>query len=139
MLKESETMRLFIDSNILISGIVFAGYEHHLFKRGARREIEIIVSEDVIDESLAVLNRKFPAKAYLLREFLRLSEAKIIRRKEYAKLIERQIVRDTNDKHILAAAIASGCYAIVTGDKDLLVLKRDKRVKIISTKEALEV
>ena len=37
--------------------------------------------------------------------------------------LERQVCRDPDDDNILAAAMSGNCDCIITGDKDLLVLK----------------
>ena len=46
-------------------------------------------------------------------------------------------LRDPDDVHVLACAVASVADAIVTGDHDLLVLKQFEGIPIIEVKEAL--
>lgn len=118
--------------------MVFSGPEHELFRRGAERGFELITSEDVIGELAEVLNRKFSEKAFLAKEFLQLAEIKIVRRKAYAKLIEKQAIRDLEDRHVLAAALAANCSIIVSGDKDLLSLGSHKGILIKTTREMLD-
>ena len=129
--------RVFLDANTLISSIVFSGPEHDLLKLGIRKEFEFVTSEDVIGELIEVLNRKFPEKVFFVKEFLKLAEVKVIASKDYEKLIERQKVRDAEDKHVLAAAIAVKSDFLVTGDKDLFILKKRGRMAILTTKELL--
>lgn len=126
-----------MDANTLVSGIVFSGPEHEFLKKGIRKELELVTSEDVIEEIVEVMNRKFPEKAFFLKEFLKLANIKIIKRNAYEKSIEKQRARDVEDRHVLAAALASGCDAVVTEDKDLLVLRKYKRLSIKTTKELL--
>ncbi len=130
-------MRIFIDANTLISGIVFKGYEHEVMKLAAKKKAELITSEDVLQEVLGVLQRKFPSKAYLIEEFLKLSEIKIITKTNYRKLIEHQNIENKEDLHVLAAAIASNSEQIVTGDKQLLELKTYKGIKIVRSTQLL--
>jgi putative PIN family toxin of toxin-antitoxin system len=47
-------------------------------------------------------------------------------------------LRDPKDLKILAAAVGAGADAIVTGDKDLLVLGVFKSIPIIDVAEALK-
>lgn len=129
--------RVFLDTNTLLSGIVFSGPEHELLKKGVKRGFELVTSEDVIGELVEVINRKFPQKSFLVKEFLQLAEIKIVRRKSYARLIEKQTARDPNDRHVLAAASAAGCSVIVSGDKDLLSLNSYKGMLIKTTREML--
>ncbi len=129
--------RVFVDANTLVSGIVFSGPEHELLKKGASGRFEFVTSEDVVSEVLQVIGRKFPSKAGLAQEFLSLCGIRVIRRSDYAGIIGRQSVRDRNDRHVLAAAIASRCQIIVSGDKDLLSLGKCRNIRIEPTSKLL--
>jgi len=131
-------MRVFADANTLISAIVFRGQEHEVLKLAVKKKVALITSEDVIEEMLEVLQRKFPAKLGLAEEFLKLSEIQVIHKKDYSSTIETQTVRDLKDRHVLAAAINSACKFIVTGDKDLKTLKNYKGIEIITSRKLLE-
>jgi predicted nucleic acid-binding protein len=52
-----------------------------------------------------------------------------------AAKLEGQVCRDPDDDNILGAAISGGCDCIVTGDKDLLVLKQYEGIEILSPRE----
>ena len=129
--------RVFLDANTLVSGLVFQGPEHELLKKSTRGGLELVTSEDVIAELAEVINRKFPGKAFLVRDFLKLSGIRLVMRPSYSKTIDRQKVRDPEDRHVLAAALASGCRCIVSGDKDLLSLGTYKRMEIRTSKNVL--
>jgi predicted nucleic acid-binding protein len=45
------------------------------------------------------------------------------------------VSRDPDDDNILATAVAGSCDCIITGDKDLLVLKQFEGIKILSPRE----
>jgi uncharacterized protein len=47
-------------------------------------------------------------------------------------------LRDPDDLHVLACAVGAEADAIVTGDKDLLVLKSFEGIPIIDATEALK-
>ena len=49
-----------------------------------------------------------------------------------------QIWRDPDDDHVIATAIAVGATAIVTGDKDLLVLEQAQSVRIVAPRSFLD-
>jgi putative PIN family toxin of toxin-antitoxin system len=48
------------------------------------------------------------------------------------------LCRDVDDNCILAAALDSGCSYLVTGDLDLLVLKKIETVSIVTPRRFLE-
>jgi len=48
------------------------------------------------------------------------------------------ICRDPDDDNVLATAAAGNCDCIVTGDKDLLVLRRFSGIDIVSPGDFLE-
>ena len=50
-----------------------------------------------------------------------------------------KICRDADDDFILAAAVKAGCDYLVTGDKDLLVLKKVSGLNIVTPREFAEV
>jgi putative PIN family toxin of toxin-antitoxin system len=117
-----EGMRIFLDANILVSGIIFKGKEHDLLTKN--KNILFITSEDALDETRAAINKKFPESSELVDIFLNILNLTVIKRKDYlSKLHEYTTVRDRNDKHILAAAVIGKVEYIVTGDADLLSLK----------------
>jgi len=51
--------------------------------------------------------------------------------------LENQVCRDPDDDNILAAAVSGKCDCIITGDKDLLVLKEYEGIDIFSPRDFL--
>ena len=49
------------------------------------------------------------------------------------------VCRDPDDNRILAAALDSGCSVLVTGDADLLTLKKFQTVSILTPRQFLEI
>ncbi|MDG6219665.1 MAG: putative toxin-antitoxin system toxin component, PIN family [Candidatus Thermoplasmatota archaeon] len=129
-------MRLFLDANILVSGIVFKGNEHDLLLKS--NKVNFITSEDAIDETMRTIEKKLPEYTTLVVAFLNIIDLTIVKRKEYIKELHKyDLVRDKNDRHILAAATVSKSDYIVTGDKDLIVLKKYKNIDILKTQKML--
>jgi putative PIN family toxin of toxin-antitoxin system len=127
-------MRIFLDANILISGIIFKGKEHELLIKN--KNIFFITSEDVLEETRAVIIEKFPESSELVEIFLSILNPTVIKRKDYAsKLNEYSTVRDKNDRHILAAAMIGKVDYIVTGDADLLSLKNYNNISIVQARK----
>lgn len=128
-------MRIFLDANTLVSGIVFTGKEHDLLLKSD--QVHFITSEDVVDETIRTIEQKFPEYSELVEAFLKIIEIEVVRRKEYIKQLPNyDVVRDKNKVHVLAAAVVSASDYIVTGDGDLLVLERSD-VDIVKTQKML--
>jgi predicted nucleic acid-binding protein len=53
--------------------------------------------------------------------------------------ITDNICRDKDDNNIIALAVSAKADFIITGDKDLLVLKKYKSIRIVSPREFWEV
>lgn len=131
-----ECMRIFLDANTFISGILFKGKEHTLLTKNTT--IVFITSEDVLDEIKKAVNQKFPESTALVEVFLSMLTLTIVKQKDYINSIDQHSnVRDKNDRHILAAAIQAKAEYIVTGDKDLLSLKKYKTITILPTRTML--
>jgi uncharacterized protein len=54
-----------------------------------------------------------------------------------ASRLESPVCRDPDDDNILAAAISGKCDCIITGDKDLLVLKQYEGIDIFTPRDFL--
>ena len=116
-------MRVFLDSNVIVSGIAFRGNEHEILKFSFLRGSDFVISDDVRDEVLRVLRGDFPKLRAEVEEIVSLVRAEVVPRRSYeARLRDFPQIRDPNDAHILAAALVSGCDVIATGDRDLLVV-----------------
>jgi len=132
--------RVFLDTNILISGVVFAGNERKLLEATIDGKFVLMLSSDVIDEAKEVLRRKFPKQAVLFPLFLRTVKHEEISRRAYKRSVKGYVefIGDRTDAPILAAAVVSKADYLVTGDKRLLALKRVVGIEIIQTSKLLK-
>lgn len=113
--------RVFVDTNVLLSGLIFKGNESRLLEMAMHGEIRLVVAEVVIAESRRVLQAKFPDYAHVLDEFLSLLDYELAPVPDEKSVAEAKgLLRDPFDAPILAAAIAVKPDLILSGDKDLL-------------------
>jgi putative PIN family toxin of toxin-antitoxin system len=134
-----DSVRVFVDSNILISAMVFDRNELDILRRVVRKGHQLVISKNVQEEVFRVILEKFPEHAALVDEFIRISGMEMVRGDKYLNIIdEYDMVRDRNDRHVLAAAVAAQCELLLTGDKDLLVLKSCRNVRIVTSKGAMK-
>jgi len=132
-------MRVFLDSNVILSGIVFRGKPHDILRVAFDpKENSFIISEDVELEVREVLRRSFPRLRAQAEEILSILPVEVVPRVRYAsRLPEFSGLRDPDDAHVLAAASVGRCDLVVTGDRDLLVVGQVDDMKIVRPAEAL--
>lgn len=129
-------MKIFFDTNVLISAFLWKGTCFALMKLVLRNH-NLVVCEPVILETKRILENKFklpPMKIKRIESFLEKykDESKLLGSLEFPK------VRDKDDTKILESAIASKSDFLITGDKDLLTLSKEvNQIVIISPNDFL--
>ena len=114
-------VRIFIDTNILISAIVFDRKELELITSSINKKYKIYISEHILEEASRVIKKKFPENMKMFEKFIRISKIEIIIKKVYENEIKKYIdIRDKYDTHVIACASAFRCDFIISGDKDVL-------------------
>jgi putative PIN family toxin of toxin-antitoxin system len=123
----------------VISGLLFDGREKELL-RGARVGLFVAVtSQYVLDEITGVLHRKFGLSLGAVAEVLSGLATEVVPEPPPAAVAEAEsLLRDPKDVPVLAAAIAAEVDGLVTGDKDLHTREVKKRLRVLTTREALE-
>ncbi|MFH1706678.1 MAG: putative toxin-antitoxin system toxin component, PIN family [Planctomycetota bacterium] len=121
-------MKIIFDTNVLISAFISHGHCAELFEHCIRNH-ELAVSEFIIgefqDKLLTVFNMpagQVTAAVSLLRSRLEVVEP--VR-------FDTPACRDADDDAILGTAVRVHAVCIVTGDKDLLDMKKFREVDII--------
>jgi len=125
-----------IDTNVWVTGLIFGCKPEliiHLFIDG---QINVVISEELVSELRRKINQRFP----LYLKNINLLEAAVRDQALVVPLglVEVNISRDKDDNVVIETAIAGGADYIITGDKDLLVLKKYKNIKILKPSEFLE-
>ena len=110
-------MRVFLDTNVLISGFATRGLCADVI-RLVLAEHELIVGKVVLEEARKVLTRKIHLPEPLVAEILTFLESQTVQAKP--KTTPSIQVRDEADLMVLASALAAKADVLITGDKDLL-------------------
>lgn len=129
-------LRVVPDTNVLISALIVEGNEYRLIEKCFMREIIIITSADVLDEFKEVaLRPKFGFTEEEVDDFVNalIEAAEVVMPKEKVS----SVCRDPDDDKLLEAALEGNADYIISGDKDLLVLKRFRNVKVVTAAEFL--
>ena len=126
--------KVVVDTNVLISAILFGGNPRKILKLLAQHQISGITSPILIVELMEILSKKFKfeaVKIILIDELIK-EEFTIV----YPSL-HLEVLRDSDDDRVLEAAIEGQAEYIVTGDRDLLELKKYQNVGIVTPAEFL--
>ena len=134
--------RVFIDTNILISGIFFEGNESRILDM---TEIGLITSEDVVNELRRVTTKKLkylgerPLEVALSELERALSDIEIVPKTKYSKKMRlaEQLVKHKKDVPILAAVLAVTPDYFITGDAHFFTEKVKSVVNVKRAKEFL--
>ena len=129
-------MKVVIDSNVLVAAFAARGLCTSVLELCLTVHT-IIISDFILNEVRRTLIKKIKMSENDVQAIIDyLKNTGIIA--DYNKLKEN-ICRDKNDDNILALALDSGAECIISGDKDLLALKKYKNIKITSPREFWEI
>ncbi len=126
-------MRLVLDTNVIISALLFDGLPEKLLLSTLGGLHELVLSPYIITETSRILEDRFkvkPANIKLLQQLL--NEGDIVYFEPFLN-----IVADEPDNRILETAVKGNTDYLVTGDKLLLQLKEYKSIKIITVRECI--
>jgi putative PIN family toxin of toxin-antitoxin system len=122
-------MSIVLDTNVLISAFLFRGLSASVYDYCVL-QANVYLSEWIMEEFLEKLEQKFAVnleKRKAIEEVIR--DRVII--SEPTTLLPT-ICRDEDDNHVLQIAESVSAKFLITGDKDLLVLKEYKNIKILT-------
>jgi putative PIN family toxin of toxin-antitoxin system len=125
-------VRLVLDVNVLVAAFGSRGACADLFVHIAGR-YPAAISEPMLDDLRRNLLRKFrltAEEAAEIEEVVR-KAVEIVRPADPPEAL----CRDPDDDHVLAAAFEFGADAIITGDKDLLVLHPCRGIAILRPRD----
>jgi putative PIN family toxin of toxin-antitoxin system len=122
-------VKVFVDANVLVSAVATRGLCADVM-RDVFASHELVVSGPVLEEVERVLRVKLGVEPETVRDYVRLLEENgTVAPPGPATGLE---LADRSDLPILGAAVATGARVFVTGDSELLGLKRVGRLRILS-------
>ncbi len=133
-------MKVVIDTNIWVSAWLWRGIPGNIIRLGRTQAITICTSEALLTEFKNILSyAKFQQKIQSLN-FTK--EELIAATRELARIYPIQELnvselRDPDDNIVLATAMAANADAIVSGDRDLLVLGEYQGIQIVTAQDFL--
>ena len=136
--KEKTIGRVVLDTNILVSALLFKGDLARIVDLWKKGKIIPVLSRETFAEFEAVL--EYPKFSLTRQEIKVIIEEEFLPYFEVIEITEdvEGICRDTDDDKFIACAVFASADFIVTGDKDLLDMGKYKSVKIISASVLLK-
>jgi putative PIN family toxin of toxin-antitoxin system len=130
-------VRVVLDTNALVSALLFSGVSSKLVSLWQNGVIAPLLSREILDEYLRVLS--YPKFALSEEEIKELIQEEILPFAEVVKPKRRLRVvrRDPSDNKFLECAVAGKANVIISGDKDLLSLGRYRQIRIQSPAQFL--
>lgn len=113
-------MRIMIDTNVIVSSVLFPNSLPSILIKSISSKHEIILCTHILEELTKIFERKFKNKINVLEEFLSELTYELIYTPQNISVEKYPAIRDKNDSPILVSAIIGIVDVIITGDKDFL-------------------
>ena len=124
-------MKAVFDTNVLVAAFLTEGLCSGLLLRARKQAFDLVLCDDIIREFEGILKKKFKLSSNDLYEITSIISEAASEILDHLIPVPR-ICRDPNDDIIIACAIDAAADYIVTGDEDLLILKRYKDIIILN-------
>jgi len=133
-------VRIVVDTNIIVSAFLWGGTPRRVLDAVEARHLELFTSRALIAELEDVLVREKFATQLGRTRFT--SAFLLARYTQLATLITSTDIvvpdlRDPEDVHVLACALAARAEVIVSGDNDLRVLGNYRGIPVLSAVDCL--
>jgi putative PIN family toxin of toxin-antitoxin system len=131
-----------VDNNLLVSGLLWDGLPSRLLEAARDGRVQLAISLSLYEELEDVVHRRKLAEriarraetpAHVLATVMAMAEVVAP-----DPLPMPPALRDPDDLAVLECAMAAKAEAVITGDKDLLVLEEYEGIPILTVRTALE-
>lgn len=128
-------MRVLLDTNVLISAILFGGVPRQLLEAALAGDLDLLTSQPLLVELETVLTRKFEFPSSMAASIR--AELEALSEVVEPVQIER-VTRTVADDLVLATAVAGAAEALVTGDRELLGMESYEGIPIQSARDLVD-
>jgi len=131
-------MKLVLDTNVFVSAFYWGGNPQKIIDRIIEGIDKLYFSNEILNEVAAVMGRpKFKSSPETIEKYIQAIEK--TGKKVFIPGNIKGICRDKDDDDKIECGILSGADYIITGDDDLLILKKYQHIKIVTIKEYLQI
>ena len=133
-------MRVVLDTNAVVSALLWGGVPYKLIEAASAGEIELITSPPPLTELRNVLSREHLASRLAAQRST--VEQAIALYSELAITVSplstpRVVPGDADDDHVIAAAVAGTAEIVISGDRHLLSLGSHQGIYIVNAASAV--
>jgi uncharacterized protein len=130
--------RVVLDTNTIVSALLFSGTASRLVPVWQSRRIVVLVSRPIVEEYLRVL--AYPKFRLTPGEVRALIEEEVLPFTEVVRVRKRlsRVLRNPDDEKFLACAAGGRAQYLVSGDHDLLELRSYGGARVLPVGEFLE-
>lgn len=129
--------RLVIDTNIFIYFLISESFQE-LDKKIKSNHIKFLLSEELISEFLQVVSRPKFKKYFSDKDVSNLLNSFHVNAELVNVKSRFDVCRDKKDNFLLALCFDGKADFLITGDEDLLILKKFKKTSIIKISDYLK-
>ena len=134
-------MRVIIDTNIWVSGLLWGGMPNQVLQRVRQGAVQALTTEPLLAEIARTF--AYPKLQPKLQQRQETPSSLLLTVQELTQpCIPVQLIvpmlRDTKDLVVLEAAVGGNAGGIITGDRDLLVLGEFSGIPILSPQDFLQ-
>ena len=136
--KKKAVKRVVLDTNVLISSLLFKGEASRIVVLWQKSKIIPLISKETFDELRAVL--EYPKFSLSGGEIKSIIEDEILPFFEVVEVEKniKGVCRDPGDDKFISCAVSGEANWIVSGDKDLSDLGKYQSVEIIQVSEFIK-
>lgn len=127
--------RVTADSNIWVSALIWGGKPLLLLELALQGEVQLVISPDILNESLRVLRDKIGLDVDDLQkaqDYIRRC-TRLVEPTEKLDVVQS----DPDDNRVLECAVAADADTVVSGDLDLLRMGSFREIRILRVSEFL--
>ena len=129
-------MKIVIDTNVVISGTFFGGLPRRIIEAVAERKLRASASVEIVEEYNEIVQEMIDRKQGTLRR--NLLDPFLIQLEMIEPVTDVKVCRDPDDDKFIECAVDAKAVYIVSGDKDLLVIKEYQGIEIVTAAEFCE-
>lgn len=126
-------MKIVVDTNVIISGIFFGGSPGDVLNAIVESKVTACATAEIVDEYYEIVDEMLSRKQGKFDKNLLSPLVNSLEMIETKSHIE--ISRDPDDDKFIECAKDAKAKYIVSGDKDLLVLKNFENIEIITARD----